>query len=300
MAEQVDLDYTYSTIDKIFRLSIGQNGDFSGAKYDGDFSLSLEEAQKRKHEYILDSLQIKEGSRILDMGCGWGPFLAFARNKGLIGKGLTLSHGQYSSCKRQGFDVHIKDCRTMTNRDFGKFDGLVSIGAFEHFCSVEDYQKGKQTRIYSDFFENAATLLSSGQRFFLQTMVFGKNMIPLEEIDIRASKDSDAYILALMLEQFPGSWLPYGTKMLEEAAAPHFRLVTKSSGRLDYIETIDQWRKRFRRFNLLKYLLYGSMLPQFLTSEAFRHRLAIFKISPNKVCFERELMDHYRFVFEKV
>jgi len=45
MAEQQDLDYTYSTIDKIFRISMGETGDFSGAMYNGDFSLSLEEAQ---------------------------------------------------------------------------------------------------------------------------------------------------------------------------------------------------------------------------------------------------------------
>lgn len=300
MANHIDLDYSYSTIDKIFRLSIGENGDFSGAKYDGDFSLSLEEAQERKHQFILESIGVPKGGRILDMGCGWGPFLSFARKNGIHGTGLTLSQGQYASCKRQGFDVHIKDCRFLTDRDFGKFDGLVSIGAFEHFCSVEDFRRGEQSRIYANFFNNAATLLSSGQRFFLQTMVFGKNMIPLDVVDINAPKDSDAYIMGLMLEQFPGSWLPDGTTMVEQAAAPHFRLVSKSSGRLDYIETIDQWRKRFRAFNLLKYSLYLSMLPKFFTSEAFRHRIAVFRISPNKVCFERELMDHYRFVFEKV
>src|SRR5690606_35617533 len=66
MANQNDLDFTYTTIDKIFRLSMGETGDFSGAKYDGDFSMSLEEAQKQKHAFIADSLHIKEGSKVLD------------------------------------------------------------------------------------------------------------------------------------------------------------------------------------------------------------------------------------------
>ena len=48
MAERADLEFTYSLIDRIFRLSLGELADFSGAKYDGDFSLSLEEAQRRK------------------------------------------------------------------------------------------------------------------------------------------------------------------------------------------------------------------------------------------------------------
>ena len=52
MAGREDLEFTYSLIDRIFRLSLGESADFSGAKYDGDFSLSLEEAQRRKHVYV--------------------------------------------------------------------------------------------------------------------------------------------------------------------------------------------------------------------------------------------------------
>ena len=44
--------------------------DFSGARYNGDFSLSLEQAQRRKHQFIVESLGIRRGSRVLDLGCG--------------------------------------------------------------------------------------------------------------------------------------------------------------------------------------------------------------------------------------
>jgi cyclopropane-fatty-acyl-phospholipid synthase len=46
------MEFTYTTIDRMVRLSLGDTTDFSGAKYDGDFSLSLEEAQRRKHACI--------------------------------------------------------------------------------------------------------------------------------------------------------------------------------------------------------------------------------------------------------
>ena len=75
MASQQDLEFTYSTIDKVFRLSVGETGDYSGAMYNGDFSLTLEEAQRQKHQFIADSLRIGKGTKVLDMGCGWGPFL---------------------------------------------------------------------------------------------------------------------------------------------------------------------------------------------------------------------------------
>ncbi len=59
MASKNDLDFTYTTIDEIFRLSVGEMADYSGAKFDGDFSMTLEEAQKKKHAFIADSLGIK-------------------------------------------------------------------------------------------------------------------------------------------------------------------------------------------------------------------------------------------------
>jgi cyclopropane-fatty-acyl-phospholipid synthase len=47
VADRDDLEFTYSLIDRIFRLSLGELADFSGAKYDGDFTLSLAAAQRR-------------------------------------------------------------------------------------------------------------------------------------------------------------------------------------------------------------------------------------------------------------
>ena len=58
------------------------------------------------------------------------------------------------------------------------------------------------------------------------------NMIPLEEVSIDAPRDSDAWYLALMAHQFPGSFLPYGQEQVVECADPRFRLLESSSGRL--------------------------------------------------------------------
>lgn len=301
MAEQPDLDFTYSTIDQIFRLSMGETGDFSGAKYDGDFSMSLEQAQRAKHEFIADSLGIKEGSKVLDLGCGWGPFCQYVeRERGAHSIGLTLSRRQAAACRKNGLEVFVKDCRNVKPEDFGIFDAISSVGAFEHFCSIEDWQQGKQEKIYRDFFQSLYHLLPAQGRCYIQTMTFSKNMLAYEDIDINALRGSPAHVLALMIKEFPGSWLPYGSEMVEVCAAPYFKLISKSSGRLDYIETISQWRKRFRKFNFKKYLLYLSLIPKYFTDPEFRHRVDIFRISPNRICFEQEIMDHYRMVFEKV
>jgi cyclopropane-fatty-acyl-phospholipid synthase len=301
MAEQKDLDFTYTTIDEIFRLSMGETGDYSGAKYDGDFSMSLEEAQKAKHKFIADSLNIIKGSNVLDMACGWAPFIQYiVKERGADAIGLTLSQGQADACQKNGYDVKVKDCRYIQPADFGTFDAITCIGGLEHFCSVEEWQAGKQKQVYSDFFKTLYDLLPVGGRFYMQTMVFGKNMIEFEELDVNAEKGSTAYIMALMVKQFPGSWLPYGPEMVIECATPGFKLISQSSGRLDYIETIAQWRKTHPPPPPPPHWLYLSLIPRYFTDKEFRHLVAVFKVSPNRVCFETEVMEHYRLVFEKV
>lgn len=301
MAEKKDLDFTYTTIDEIFRLSIGEMADYSGAKYDGDFSMSLEEAQKAKHKFIADSLNIHAETSVLDMACGWGPFSRYVTTeRGAVSIGLTLSEGQAKSCNKNGLTVYVKDCRYVKPEDFGLFDAITCVGGLEHFCSVEEWQQGKQERVYHDFFQTLYDLLPPGGRFYMQTMTFSKNMIEYEEFDLQAQKRSAAHVMALMAKEFPGSWLPYGPEMVIRNAEPQFKLISQSSGRLDYIETIGQWRKKFRKFSIRKYALYLSLIPKYFTDPEFKHQVAVFNLSPNRICFEKEIMDHYRLVFEKV
>lgn len=298
MADRSDLEFTYSLIDRMFRLSLGEMADFSGAKYDGDFSLTLEQAQARKHEYVAEQIGIGPGRRVLDLGCGWGPLLDFVRRRGGLGVGVTLSSAQLDACRRHGLDVRLFDARQVTRESFGAFDAVASLGAFEHFCSPAEYTAGRQETIYRDSFARVASVLPDDGRFYLQTMVFGPKMIPLADVDIDAPRDSDAWYLALLGHQFPGSWLPLGLEQVVSCAAPHFRVVESSSGRLDYIETIRQWRARFAAPSMKKSLLKLRLAPRWLTSADFR--LAFTSgVSANSVCFERELLEHYRIVFEK-
>lgn len=298
MADRKDIDFSYSLTDRVVRLSLGDLADFSCAKYDGDFSLSLEEAQRRKHEFVAQQLGIEPGRRVLDLGSGWGGLLSYFRGLGAKGVGVTLSSAQLESCRRHGLDVHLSDARQVTRETFGPFDSVASLGAFEHFCSPEDYEAGRQDEIYRQLFEHVAGMLPERGRFYLQTMVFGRNMVPVEEIDRHAPRDSDAWYLAMMSAAFPGSFLPFGRDQVVECAAPHFRLISSESGRLDYIETIRQWDMRTESWNPRMALLKLRLLPRWLTSPDFRFAFTS-GVSSNSVCFERELMDHYRLVFEK-
>jgi cyclopropane-fatty-acyl-phospholipid synthase len=299
MADRRDIEFSYTLTDKVIRLALGDLADFSGAKYDGNFSLTLEQAQRRKKEYIAEQIGIESGRRILDLGCGWGGVLDFVRERGATGLGVTLSSAQQESCRRHGLDARLYDARDVTAETFGPFDAVVSLGAWEHFASREDYDSERQDDVYRRIFANVASVLPSKGRFFLQTMVFGRNMIDVERVSRNAARESDAWYLAMMQAAFPGSFLPFGSEQVVRCAEPHFRLVSAISGRLDYIQTIKEWDKRTEAWNPRMTMLKVQLIPKWLTSSDFRFAFTS-GASSNLVCFERQLMDHYRLVLEKV
>lgn len=295
-----EMDFTYSNIDKFIRTSLGENAHFSNAMYDGDYSLSLEEAQIRKYEFAIEQLGIKEGSRVLDLGCGWGGFLKYIKDGvGAEGIGVNLSDGQIAACRENGLMAYIKDARYVKPEDYGMFDAITAFGSFEHVASVKDYLEGKQDDVYEDYFRHVSNLLSPGGRFYMQSMTFEKNMIPFQDIDINAPKGSDAYVFALLLKHNPDSWIPYGHEHIIRVAEPYFKNIFHSDGRLDYIKTNREWTKRFYKFQWKKYLWFASLIPKLFTDKEFRHQLAVLRVRPNRVCFEREIMGHARLVFEK-
>ena len=222
--------------------------------------------------------------------------------RGGVAVGVTLSSAQLRACRRHGLEVYLEDAREIDSARFGPFDAVASLGAFEHFCSPDDYQAGRQEEIYRDLFARVSSVLPPGGRFYLQTMVFGRNMIPASRIDLPAlravpPRESDEWYIALLGRQFPGSWLPFGQQQVVGCAEPRFRLVSSISGRLDYIETINRWKTRIEAVSFRKTLLKLRLLPRWLTSADFRLAFSS-GVSANQVCFERELLDHYRLVFE--
>ncbi len=189
-------------------------------------------------------------------------FLNYLREVGAKGIGLTLS--QRAVCCLPSIRVQKSISRTavgVTPEDYGTFDAVASVGAFEHFCSVEDYKAGRQDQVYRQFLK-LSVICFPGGRCFIQTMVFDQGMIDLDKFDINASKDSAEYLMALAANEFPGSWLPYGLRSRSSRMpGPTFTLVTHHSGKADYIETIKVWRRRLKRFGWQKYLAYLSLTP---------------------------------------
>lgn len=299
MATREQIESTYNYMDELFRITYGEHGDCSGAMYDGNFSLTLEQAQKAKHDYIFESLKIGPGKRILDFGCGWGPVLNAARRRGAQGVGITLSTKQAEACRRNGLEVYVRDWREVTSETFGSFDGVVSIGSFEHFCSEEEFAAGRQQEVYRNFMKLCRELLPVGGRLYLQTMIWGRNAPPQKAVSLKAKKGSNEYVVAVLKKFYPGSWLPCGLDQIVSCAEPYLRLISAKNGRLDYIETMKQWGRTWR-FSPQKLLPGIKSLRYFLLDPDFRYKVETLVRNYNQECFKREIMDHQRMVFEKI
>ena len=168
MAVQKDLDAHYTRMDKIFRLSLGEKGAYSGARFDGDFTMSIEEAQLKKHKFIVEGCNIKKGSKVLDIGCGWGAFVDYMTKMGVNAYGVVLAKGQADACIKNGLNVKHMDSKDITPETFGKFDAVTAMGSPEHLCSVEEYKAGKQNDIYKAYFKQVSDLLPVGDVFIVR------------------------------------------------------------------------------------------------------------------------------------
>jgi len=137
----------------------------SGVAYDS--SESLEVVQKRKCGIVAEELQIQDGDRILDFGCGWGSWLIYcAQNFNVKCTGLTISQCQYNYAtervKKLGLEDKVKilliDYREMTPEKYNQFDKITCFEMSEH-VGIRNYQK---------FVAQVKSLLMDDGLFYLQ------------------------------------------------------------------------------------------------------------------------------------
>jgi cyclopropane-fatty-acyl-phospholipid synthase len=299
MATRSQIEETYNYMDKVFRAAYGENPDCTGAMFNGNFTLSLEQAQHAKHEYILTHLAVRPGQRVLDIGCGWGPMLKALKRHGAKGIGITLSTKQAEACWKHGLEARIADWKDTDSESLGKFDAIVSVGSMEAFCSKEEFLEGKQSELYARFFRFCDGLLGTGGKLYLQTMTWGESAPAIDEISLTAAKTSNEYIVALMEKFYPGSWLPADESQIIDCAGPYFKVISSNSGRLDYIETIRQWNKRLKLTSSISVAMLCT-LKYFLLDRNFRFKLMSLLRGCQYECFERQIMDHRRMVLEKL
>jgi cyclopropane-fatty-acyl-phospholipid synthase len=127
----------YDVSNEFFELFLGETMVYSCAIFSRG-AKTLKEAQEEKLETVARKLDLKQGDRVLDVGCGWGGFPLWAATKhGASVLGITLSPPQAEKARQRAEQAGVGDrveIRVMDYRDLAgeRFDAIASIGMVEH------------------------------------------------------------------------------------------------------------------------------------------------------------------------
>ena len=136
------IHHHYDVSNAFYEKVLGPSMTYTCAAYPTE-SATLEEAQENKYRLVFDKLRLKEGDRLLDIGCGWGGMVRYAARRGVHVIGATLSAEQASwareAIEREGLS-HLAEVRHSDYRDVPEtgFDAVSSIGLTEHI-GVRNY-----------------------------------------------------------------------------------------------------------------------------------------------------------------
>jgi cyclopropane-fatty-acyl-phospholipid synthase len=122
---------------------------------------TLDEAQDAKLDLVCRKVGLRPGMRVLDLGCGWGGFAAFAAERYQVSvTGITVAQEQvrwaHERYAHLPVDIRLDDYRNAT----GTYDAVVSIGLMEHVG----------WKNYRSYMELVDRLLAPGGVAFIHTI----------------------------------------------------------------------------------------------------------------------------------
>jgi len=219
----------YDIGNRFYALWLDATFTYSSALFDGHMDRSLEAAQTAKYQRIVDTLGLRAGMRVLEIGCGWGGFALHAAQQGIHVHGVTISPAQLDVARArvaQAGAAHQVSLELQDYRDVrGQYDAVVSIEMFE---AVGE-------RFWPTYFQVVRDRLAPGARALVQS-------ITIEDARFAAYRGSSDFIRETI---FPGGMLPSPRRFVR--AALKAGLVAQDSlafGR-DYGETLRRWRYAF-------------------------------------------------------
>lgn len=205
-------------------------------------------AQVRQAEYLLAQAGCKAGSRLLDIGCGYGRLIALAKQRGAKAVGISVSPEQVRHGMRLGLDVRLCDYCDMPLLWQEHFDCIVANGSLEHFCGALEALADRGDATYRDFFQRVAGVCRPDGRLVTTAIHFSHRGHTSPEDWLKPPdehpRNSNAYHFSQLARAFTG-WYPEPGQ-LQRCADGFFRLIDEEDGTNDYRVTSEYWLKRAR------------------------------------------------------
>ena len=152
---------------------------------------ALADAQRNKIGHLLDRLDIKEGDRLLEIGCGWGSLAIEAARRGASVVGLTLSREQKAWAEREiakrgltdRIEIRLEDYRDVSE----PFDAIASVEMVEAVgrrwwgayldCIARNLKPGGRAALQLIFMQPEVFANYARNADFIQTYIFPGGML---------------------------------------------------------------------------------------------------------------------------
>ena len=158
-----------------FKQVLGENRKYSCCHWSQDVS-TLSEAEAEALRITVDRAGIRDGMKVLDLGCGWGSLTLWVAehfpSASVTSVSNSRSQQQFILAEAERRGLHNIDVRVCDMNDFdagATFDRIVSIEMFEHM------------RNYDELFRRINNWLEPDGRFFMH--IFTHRTTPYEYID---------------------------------------------------------------------------------------------------------------------
>jgi len=221
----------YDLSNDLFATFLDETMSYSSALFDesGD-DRELVAGQLRKIDGVLDYAGVREGSRVLEIGTGWGALAVRAAQRGATVTSLTISAEQRKLAQQRVAEAGLSDRVEIHLRDYreehGKYDAVVSVEMIEAVGA----------EYWPTYFGVLDRVLVPGGRVGLQA-------ITMPHDRMLASARSYTWIHKYV---FPGGLIP-SVQAIDKTVREHtgLREVSSRAFGLDYAETLRQWRETF-------------------------------------------------------
>ncbi|HEX6339349.1 MAG TPA: cyclopropane-fatty-acyl-phospholipid synthase family protein [Jiangellaceae bacterium] len=220
----------YDLSNDLFAAFLDETMTYSAAWFGPDDDLAA--AQRRKIDSILDLAAVGAGSRVLEVGTGWGALAIRAAERGAVVTSLTLSKEQQALAERRINDAGVGDRVTVLLQDYreagGQFDAVVAVEMIEAVGA----------RYWPLFFATLDQRLVPGGRIALQA-------ITMPHDRLQATHRSYTWVHKYI---FPGGQL-LSTEAIRDQVRRHTGLQMTARRALGphYARTLALWRARFTR-----------------------------------------------------
>ena len=191
---------------------------------------NLEIAQRNKFQELINLMNIKDGNKVLEIGCGWGGFAEFlAKNYDVSVDCITISKNQYEFTKKKIFNSGLNN---KVNVKFLDYRDLKE--KYDHVASIEMIEAVGE-KYMDQYFGTIKNVLNYGGTAAIQGIVIKDDLFER----YRANEDFiQKYI-------FPGGFLPSIQFMENLIKKNDLKLEKINTYSDDYARTLATWRKNF-------------------------------------------------------